>query len=63
MENARVFSAEGTNSRRPHQGRGMKGRTSLQVFKDGLKLRPKTKKKEEPIEVAWNDGHAGASAR
>jgi len=40
------------NTKRPHQGRGMKGRTPLQAFKDGLKLRPKTKKKEEPKDAA-----------
>jgi len=29
------------NRKRPHQGRGMDGRTPWQAFKDGLKLRPK----------------------
>jgi len=36
------------NTKRPHQGRGLKGRTPLQAFKGGLKLRAKTKTKEEP---------------
>ena len=40
------------NTKRPHQGRGMKGRTPLRAFKDGLKLRPKTKPKEGPKEAA-----------
>lgn len=34
------------NERRPHQGRGMKGRTSLQAFKTGIK--PPKASKEEP---------------
>ncbi|WP_394689656.1 hypothetical protein [Hoeflea sp.] len=29
------------NTKRPHQGRGMKGRTPIQAFRDGLKLVPK----------------------
>lgn len=34
------------NEKRPHQGRGMKGRTPLQAFKAGIKLPKSTK--EEP---------------
>lgn len=41
------------NTRRPHQGRGMKGRTPIQAFTDGLKLMPKPdlsqQKKEEKM--------------
>ena len=40
------------NTKRPHQGRGMNGKTPLQAFKKGLKLRPKTKPKEEPKKAA-----------
>jgi len=29
------------NTKRPHQGRGMKGRTPLRVFKDGIPKQPK----------------------
>jgi len=29
------------NTSRPHQGRGMKGRTPIQAFRDGLKLMQK----------------------
>jgi transposase InsO family protein len=31
---------EGYNQRRPHQGRGMQGRTPAQAFKDGLPPTP-----------------------
>lgn len=40
------------NTKRPHQGRGMNGTTLLQAFLKGLKLRPKTERKEEPKEAA-----------
>jgi hypothetical protein len=40
------------NTKRPHQGRGMNGMTPLQAFHKGLKLRPKTERKEEPKEAA-----------
>lgn len=40
------------NTKRPHQGRGMNGRTPLQAFKDGLKLRPKTKKEGKAKKAA-----------
>jgi len=40
------------NTERPHQGRGMKGRTPLQVFQEGLKLRPKDKPRKEEQEAA-----------
>ena len=33
------------NTKRPHQGRGMNGRTPLQAFRDGLKLRAKAETK------------------
>ena len=34
------------NTKRPHQGRGMNGRTPARVFKDGLPNREKPKKME-----------------
>ena len=40
------------NTKRPHQGRGMNGRSPLQAFKDGLKLRPKSKKEGKPKNAA-----------
>lgn len=40
------------NTKRPHQGRGMNGKTPLQAFKKGLKLRPKIKPKEDPKKAA-----------
>jgi len=40
------------NTKRPHQGRGMNGMTPLQAFQNGLKLTPKTERKEEPKEAA-----------
>jgi len=41
------------NENRPHQGRGMKGRTPLQAFRAGIKL--SKAKKEEPRTDAPND--------
>ena len=42
------------NESRPHQGRGMKGRTPLQAFKAGIKL-PRTQKEatttEKPTDI------------
>jgi len=35
------------NTKRPHQGRKMNGKTPWQAFKKGLKLRPKTQTKED----------------
>ena len=40
------------NTKRPHQGRGMKGRTPAAVFKAGLGLRKKTKAKKEEKRAA-----------
>lgn len=40
------------NTKRAHQGRGMNGQTPLQVFKKGLKLRPKKTPEEEPKKAA-----------
>lgn len=36
------------NHNRPHQGRGMKGRTPIQAFRDGLPKQPKQSKMEKP---------------
>ena len=38
----------GYNQRRPHQGRGMKGRTPARAFRDGL---PKKAKPQQPKET------------
>ena len=35
------------NTKRPHQGRGMKGRTPFNAFQDGI---PKRKRKEDTTE-------------
>jgi len=41
------------NERRPHQGRGMKGRTPLKAFKEGiLKPQPKEQKRTTPKAIA-----------
>jgi hypothetical protein len=40
------------NRERPHQGRGMNGRTPLQAFLDGLPLRPAPQQETEPQLVA-----------
>jgi transposase InsO family protein len=40
------------NSERPHQGRGMNGRTPLKAFLDGLPLRPKPDQENEPQPIA-----------
>ena len=46
------------NQSRPHQGRGMKGRTPLQVFKAGIKLTrakkeaPTTEKADDQVQPA-----------
>ena len=47
------------NENRPHQGRGMKGRTPLQAFRAGINL-PKAKK-EEPRTDAPNDTQTAAA--
>ena len=38
----------GYNQRRPHQGRGMKGRTPARAFKDGLPRKAKPQQPKEP---------------
>jgi hypothetical protein len=38
----------GYNERRPHQGRGMKGRTPARAFRDGLTRRAKPQQPKEP---------------
>ena len=40
------------NGERPHQGRGMNGRTPLQAFIDGLTIRPETKQETETQPIA-----------
>jgi len=40
------------NTKRPHQGRGMDGKTPLQAFKKGLTLRPKPKKEGKTKKAA-----------
>ncbi len=40
------------NRERPHQGRGMNGRTPLQAFIEGLPVRPKPDQEEPPQPVA-----------
>lgn len=38
----------GYNQRRPHQGRGMKGRTPARAFRDGLPRKAKSQQQKEP---------------
>jgi hypothetical protein len=38
----------GYNTRRPHQGRGMNGRTPAKAFRDGI---PRNSKKEDKTEL------------
>ena len=40
------------NRERPHQGRGMNGRTPLQAFVDGLPVRPEPQQENEPQPIA-----------
>ena len=40
------------NRERPHQGRGMNGRTPLQAFLDGLPVRPKPDQENQPQPIA-----------
>ena len=40
------------NTKRPHQGRNMKGMTPYSAFKKGLTTRPKDKAKAKEKEVA-----------
>jgi transposase InsO family protein len=42
----------GYNQDRPHQGRGMSGRTPLQAFKEGLTLRQTRERETEPQTIA-----------
>ena len=42
------------NTKRPHQGRGMKGRTPIKAFTDGLKLVPKPDLKHQKKEEKMN---------
>ena len=39
---------EGYNRKRPHQGRGMNGRTPAKAFKDGLPKTPTRKEVKAP---------------
>ncbi len=38
----------GYNQRRPHQGRGMKGRTPARAFREGLPRKTKPQQQKEP---------------
>lgn len=40
------------NRERPHQGRGMNGRTPLQAFLDGLPVRPEPAQESQPEPIA-----------
>ena len=40
------------NRERPHQGRGMNGRTPWQAFRDGLPVRPQPEPEEPPQPIA-----------
>ena len=40
------------NRERPHQGRGMNGRTPWQAFRDGLPVRPQPEQEEPPQPIA-----------
>ena len=40
------------NRERPHQGRGMNGRTPLQAFLDGLPVRPEPDQENQPQPIA-----------
>ena len=40
------------NRERPHQGRGMNGRTPLQAFLDGRPLKPKPSRENQPQPIA-----------